>query len=1170
MPSTDRNLLFGILALQMDFVSREALIAAMNAWVLDKAKPLGQILREQGQLSAQRQHLLDALVEEHLQAHQCDPQQSLAALGAVAAELTRIPDDDVQASLQALCTASDRGEANSAGFSPSRYRTLHEHARGGLGLVFVAEDLELQRAVALKEIRPDHAHDPNSRRRFLLEARVNGRLEHPGIVPVYGLGTYPDGRPYYAMRFIKGQTLKEAIQHFHEADKPSHDPGERRLALRQLLSQFVAICNAVAYAHSRGVIHRDLKPGNAMLGKFGETLLVDWGLAKVVGRPQQEETYAEAAVRPEGSHSSATQLGQAMGTPGYMSPEQARGNWDMVGPATDVYGLGATLYTLLTGKAPVEGKVPHEVIKKVIQGEWLPPRQVKRDTPRALDAICCKAMALRPEDRYASALDLAADVEHWLADEPVSAWREPWRVRAGRWARRHQTLVAAVAAGMLVTVLAGGAGLWWLDRQSTERRQGVEAALAEVRRLQGEARWAEARAVLEQATNRLGDGGPHDLKARLDRARADLDLVAQLDAIRLKRTTVVEGRFDFAGADRGYEEAFREGGMPEVRSEAAEAAAWVRGSGVREALVAALDDWASCAEDRERRNWVLEVVRLADPDPWRDRVRDPAVWENGATLARLTAEKQVAEQSPQLLAGLGVRLMELGADAEGFLRAAQQRHPGDFWVNFDLGNALADGKKHGEAVSYYRAALAVRPRTPAAHYNLGNALYDKGQWEEAVAEYRLAIKLDPKLGLAHDGLGSALYAKGQWEEAVTEYRTAIKLDPKDAKAHNGLGSALYAKSQWEAAVTEYRMAIKLDPKYAQAHNNLGLALYAKGQWEEAVTEYRTAIKLDPKHAKAHNGLGSALYAKGQWEAAVAEFRLAIKLDPKDALAHYNLGLALYDRGLWGEAVAEYRLAIKLDPKYAQAHNNLGNALYAQGQWEEAVAEFRLAIELDPKLAQAHGALGQALLQQGQFTQAQESTRRCLQLLPAQTPLRHLVEEQLRQCDRMLALDKKLVAVLKGEAQPTDITERLSFAELSGLKKRHADAVQFYADAFAAEPKLADNLQAQNRYKAACSAALAAAGQGQDPMKSTQLRKQALDWLRADLALSAKRLESGKPNDRAEVQNSLQHWQQAPDLTGIRDGAALAKLPQAEREACQKLWADVAALLKKAGKPAASQ
>jgi serine/threonine protein kinase len=274
----------------MDFISRDALIAAMQAWVFDKAKPLGQILLDQGQLAPERLQLLDALVREHLRAHQEDPQQSLAALSSVSAirqDLRGIADDDLQASLGVVGSAprlspeSTVDEVKPAGL---RYRIVRPHAKGGLGEVSVAEDLELHREVALKEIQERHAHDPQSRSRFLLEAEITGGLEHPGIVPVYGLGQYADGRPFYAMRFIKGDNLKEAIRRFHEAEKPDRDPGERRLALQGLLRRFLDVCHAIAYAHSRGVLHRDLKPGNIMLGKYGETLVVDWGLAKPLGR----------------------------------------------------------------------------------------------------------------------------------------------------------------------------------------------------------------------------------------------------------------------------------------------------------------------------------------------------------------------------------------------------------------------------------------------------------------------------------------------------------------------------------------------------------------------------------------------------------------------------------------------------------------------------------------------------------------------------------------------------------------------------------------------------------------------------------------------------------------------------------------------------------------------
>src|SRR5262249_46291572 len=169
-----------------------------------------------------------------------------------------------------------------AGQAP-RYQVLRSHARGGLGEVFVALDQEVGREVALKEIQARHAHNADSRQRFLREGEVTGRLEHPGIVPVYGMGAYPDGRPYYAMRFIKGHSLSKAIQRFHTEEALTADAGKRALELRALLSRFVAVCNAVAYAHSKGVLHRDLKPDNVMLGNYGETLVVDWGLAKPIG-----------------------------------------------------------------------------------------------------------------------------------------------------------------------------------------------------------------------------------------------------------------------------------------------------------------------------------------------------------------------------------------------------------------------------------------------------------------------------------------------------------------------------------------------------------------------------------------------------------------------------------------------------------------------------------------------------------------------------------------------------------------------------------------------------------------------------------------------------------------------------------------------------------------------
>ncbi len=208
------------------------------------------------------------------------------------------------------------------GASEKRYRVLRPHARGGLGIVFVAIDDELHREVALKQILEPHADDPVSRERFILEAVVTGGLEHPGIVPVYGMGHYADGRPFYAMRFIQSDSLKVAIDEFHGAARQHASAGERALGLRQLLRRFSDVCNAIDYAHSRGVLHRDIKPGNIIIGRYGETLVVDWGLAKATGKP--DPTARERVLVPgSGSGSAETLPGTAIGTPAYMSPEQA-------------------------------------------------------------------------------------------------------------------------------------------------------------------------------------------------------------------------------------------------------------------------------------------------------------------------------------------------------------------------------------------------------------------------------------------------------------------------------------------------------------------------------------------------------------------------------------------------------------------------------------------------------------------------------------------------------------------------------------------------------------------------------------------------------------------------------------------------------------------------------
>jgi WD40 repeat protein len=418
---------------------------------------------------------------------------------------------------------------------PSRYHPFRLLGRGGLGEVFLARDRELGREIALKEIQACHSGSAESRERFLLEAEVTGRLEHPGVVPVYGLGSYPDGRPFYAMRVIRGDSLQQAIDRLYSDGKI--DPRKRDLELRQLLGRFIVVCNAIAYAHSKGVLHRDLKPANIMLGPFGETLVVDWGLAKVLGR---DESGSSASLAAGPASPEMTQEGAVLGTPAYMSPEQAAGRISELGPAADVYSLGATLYHLLTGGAPFAGLSVLQVLFAVQEGRFLAPRAVRASVPPALEAICLKAMARRPDDRYTSARVLADDLDRWLADQPVSAWKEPWTVRLRRWVARHRTLVTATAAALVVAVVGLGLSSILLGAAYDSERQAKELELGERRRAQEQ----EKEAVAQRKRAQKKEKEAQSQRANAERQRDEVRRSLYVSDLRLAQQAWEDAQID--------------------------------------------------------------------------------------------------------------------------------------------------------------------------------------------------------------------------------------------------------------------------------------------------------------------------------------------------------------------------------------------------------------------------------------------------------------------------------------------------------------------------------------------------------------------------------------------------------------------------------------------------
>jgi serine/threonine-protein kinase len=571
-PSTDRDLLFGFLALQMGFITRDSLETALNTCATDKDKQLGQVLKSQGALAEDDDQLLDSLVRRLLEKHDNNVQKSLAAVTTVSAiqdDLAKIRNHDLSSTIDYAPNAAEETEkapdatmpetADATRVGGTRFRLLNFHARGGLGEVWVARDVELNREVALKRIQEKHADHPQSRTRFLHEAEVTGRLEHRGIVPVYGLGHFENGRPYYAMRFVSGTSLKDAIAKFHGAKDKDPAGVDRSLDLRRLLGTFVDVCNTAAYAHSRGVLHRDLKPGNIILDEYGETLVVDWGLAKT-GAIDVDSALTVGSSPPVSTSSTPyTLAGTTLGTPGFMSPEQAMGRLSDLSPASDVYSLGATLYCLLTGKTPFDEPDPLLILPKVCAGDFPRPSEVNSKVPVALEAICLKAMAVSPADRYSSARALGEEIERWLADQPVLAYPEPFPARALRWVRRRKQWVATAAVLLILTVVGLAIYNWRIMAEkgrTAEQLAMTRAALRELLKVSGEnltvipntekLREHLAQLVLDRY-QQLGDRFPGDPGVRFETAQV-LHVIGSIGGL----------TGQFAKSQASYENAIRE------------------------------------------------------------------------------------------------------------------------------------------------------------------------------------------------------------------------------------------------------------------------------------------------------------------------------------------------------------------------------------------------------------------------------------------------------------------------------------------------------------------------------------------------------------------------------------------------------------------------------------
>jgi len=947
------------------------------------------------------------------QPHQSVLEALRASLGEVPRVLLRDMQDEPEAPV-VRPSSPERPE------DPGRYQIAGEIGHGGMGAVFKGRDPDLGRDLAIKVLLEKWHDDPDVGRRFIEEAQIGGQLQHPGIVPVYELGSFENGRPYFTMKLLKGRTLAALLSErglAHRANPPHPNPPPQRgegvpnssplvgedigggaraprpmrattssplvgedirggvgaaADLPRFLSIFEGVCQTVAYAHARGVIHRDLKPSNIMAGSFGEVQVLDWGLAKVLPQggvadesPDHPDEAALSVIRTmrTGSDADASRPGSFLGTPAYVAPEQANGEVESIDERADVFGLGSILCEILTGKPAYTGPSGQAIQRKAMRGETA-------DALRRLDGCGADAeliglarncLAVEPEERPRDAGEIVRRLTAYLAGVQERL-RAAELARAAEAARAEEAQATAAAAEKARAAEEARAE----ENEATLLRDQAAAAPDDV------AKWEAADKGVEAAGNALAEAGEpqpairlmalrNAVQAGLVAARRDQSLLDTLADVRTSKQDL-----GLAGADAAYTRAFRDAGLDVDASPPAEIGSILkaRPPSVAVAAAAALDDWALVRrqdhQPEARQHPPLHVARAVDPDPFRDQVRaslmDPDVKAREAALRTLAADPKAALLPPPSAVLLSAALRDL--------------------------NAVEP------AIALLRAVVGRHPDDIGANYVLADALTTlrPAAREEAVRYYTAARSLRPE---AAHVLAHLLDDMGRGDEALAVFADLTARRP-DYPGHLGCyGSCLKARGRPEAAeildraVAAGRAAIRLKPDSAGAHSDLGNALSDQGNIEEAIAVYREAIRLRPDSAVARSNLGVVLSdEKHKTDAAIAEFRAAIRLEPGYALVHRNLGSTLCDeRRDYDGAVAEFREALRLKPDDALAHHYLGNALNGRGKPDDAIAEYRAATRPKPDYARAHFALGHALERQGKLDDAIAEYRAAVRLKP---------------------------------------------------------------------------------------------------------------------------------------------------------------------------------------------